>query len=318
MLLVKKKADSAAFGRSTPAALAWRRLRGNRAATAGLVIMCAFVFVALLAPVLAPYPYDVTFDNIADEPVGPSLKVYSDEENRYFTGPDGRCAGRHLLGLDDQYRDMLSRILYGARVSLLVGVVATLISLIVGVLVGALSGYFGGWVDNVLMRLTDTFMAFPSFLLAIAITGAVSEPSIMLVFVALGLAGWTSIARVVRSQVLTVKGNEYIQAARALGAGHLRILLRHVLPNSIAPIIVIGTLSVAGNILAEAGLSFLGIGVQPPAPSWGTMLGASVKQADYPWMSIIPGVAIMLTVLGFNLLGDGLRDALDPKMGTRG
>jgi len=220
------------------------------------------------------------------------------------------------LGTDDQGRDILTRLLYGARVSLLVGVLAEIIAVIIGVTIGGLSGFYGGWLDSLLMRITDIFFAFPSLLLAIGILAIFERPGLWNIFFALGVVGWTQIARIVRGQVLSVKEAEFVEAARAVGAGDLRILFRHILPNTLAPIIVVGTLGVAWNILSEAGLSFLGLGVQPPDPSWGNMLTDGrnyINSASY-YIAIIPGLAIVFTVLGFNLLGDGLRDSLDPRL----
>jgi ABC-type dipeptide/oligopeptide/nickel transport system permease subunit len=194
-------------------------------------------------------------------------------------------------------------------------VVAEIIAIVIGVLFGALAGYFGGWLDSILMRITDTFFAFPALLLAIAILAVFDKPGLFTVFIALGIVGWTSIARIVRGKVLSVKEEDFVEAARAMGASDTRIIMRHILPNSLAPIIVVGTLGIAGNILSEAGLSFLGLGVQPPSPSWGIMLAEGRNLiVSAPWVCIFPGLAILLTVLGFNLLGDGLRDALDPRL----
>ena len=216
--------------------------------------------------------------------------------------------------------------MYGARVSLMIGVSATLLSLIIGVTLGLCAGYFGGLTDSILMRFTDTVGTFPSLLLAIAITALykrtassnpgvlVLNPSFWILFVALGVVSWTTIARVVRAQVLTIKTLDYVTAARALGGNDLRIMFLHVLPNCWSPIIVLATLAIGGNILGEAGLSFLGLGIQDPFPSWGGMLSdAKSYFRDDWWLAVFPGSAIVLTVLSFNLLGDGLRDALDPK-----
>ncbi len=258
----------------------------------GGIIAAALVAAALLAPWLAPYSYDAQLRDHGIQ--GPGLA--------------------HPMGTDALSRDILSRILYGARVSLQVAVAATGLSVLLGVLIGAAAGYLGRWVDEGLMRLADAFSAFPGILLAVAITAAFEQRSLTVVFVALGLVGWTNLARIVRAQVLSLREEEFVQAARALGAGRPRILFRHILPNCLAPVIVTATLLMGGNILGEAGLSFLGIGVQPPYPSWGGMLAEARDQIMlHWWMAAFPGAAIALTVLGFNLLGDALRDRLDPK-----
>jgi ABC-type dipeptide/oligopeptide/nickel transport system permease subunit len=222
----------------------------------------------------------------------------------------------HPLGTDELGFDVLARLLHGGRASLLIALAATAITVALALAVGLAAGYAGGWVDACLMRLTDAVYAFPSILLAMALVAVADRPSLWLVFVALGVTGWTGLARLVRAQVLTVRGSEYVQAARALGLPPLRIALRHVLPNCLGPVVVSATLSLGGNILGEAGLSFLGLGVREPYPSWGSMLGASRDLFEAcPWLMIFPGLAISLAVLGFNLLGDGLRDALDPQAG---
>ena len=280
-----------------PWRLAWGRFQRNRMAIAGMVIVAIMILAGLLAPWVAPYAYD------------------AQHREHWAQGP-GR---NHLLGVDPLARDVLSRILYGARVSLQVAVAATLVAVVLGVIAGALAGYLGGWTDEGLMRTADAFSAFPGILLAIAITAAVDERSLTVVFLALGLVGWPGLARIVRGQVLSLREEEFVQAARAVGAGRMRVIFGHILPNCLAPVIVTATLLMAGNILGEAGLSFLGIGVQPPYPSWGGMLAEARKEITlHWWMCAFPGGVIAFTVLGFNLLGDGLRDALDPRMGKAG
>lgn len=270
----------------------WLRLRRNSLGMAGLAIALFLVAASLLAPALAPAdPYEVHLRERLQPP-----------------------SWLHPAGTDDLGRDHWSRILYGGRVSLLVGFVSPLISGIIGVTMGALAGYFGGTLDAMVMRLCDILFAIPDLLLAIAIV-FVLGPGLQNVFVALAAVGWAGLARLVRAEVLSRRTLEFVDAARAAGASELSILFRHVLPNSMAPAIVWFTLSIPGAIMAEAGLSFLGLGVQPPVPSWGQMISfgrAYLRSA--PWLSVLPGLALALTVLAFNLLGDAVRDAVDPRL----
>ena len=270
----------------------FRKILRNPRTLAALALVALMIGMALTANVLSPYDYKEQM------------------RGTEFVGP----TSKHWFGTDDLGRDVLSRVMYGAQISMLVGVCATALSLLIGVVVGLVSGYFGGSVDALLMRATDTVAAFPSLLLAVAIVAISEKSSVLILFIALGVVGWTGIARLVRSQVLSIKTLDYVSAARALGASHTRIMFRHVLPNCVSPIIVVATLAVGGNILGEAGLSFLGLGVQDPFPSWGGMLaGARGHFQLYWWVAVFPGLSIVLTVVSFNLLGDGLRDALDPK-----
>ena len=292
-----------------PWIMAWRRLKTNRASVTALIFLAVLFFIAIFAPLLAPYSYRDQFRGVEKSPpsFSPPVKLIDNE-------PDGGPRKVFYLGTDIQARDVYSRMLYGARVSLMVGFVATAISLLVGISLGLISGYFGGWIDACIMRLADTVFAFPSVLLAVAITSVFDKPSLAVVFLALGIVGWTGLSRVVRSQTLSLKTLDYVQAARALGASPARILFMHILPNCMGPIVVVATLSVGGNILGEAGLSFLGLGVQEPYPSWGAMLAdAREYYRDAWWLGVFPGLAIVTTVLAFNLFGDGLRDALDPR-----
>lgn len=219
----------------------------------------------------------------------------------------------HPFGLDELGRDVLARVLVGARISFLVGLVVVGVSAVVGTLLGAMAGYFGGWIDDVISRVTDTLMAFPGLLLAIALV-AVLGPSLANTLFALTAIGWVGFTRLVRGQVLRAREFEYVHAARALGATTTRVLLRHVVPSTMPAVVVQATLGMAGAVISEAALSFLGLGVQPPTPSWGTMLsGGRVHLLDAPHLTVFPGLAIALLVLGFNFLGDGLRDVTDPK-----
>ena len=268
------------------------RFRRDRWFQAGVGLVALVVLAGLLAPWLAPF-----------DPITGDLR------NAYLLGP----GGRHLLGTDAQGRDVLTRVLYGARLSLSVGLLSQAVAATLGVTLGLLSGYYGRWVDALVMRLADVTLAFPTLLLLIAVAAAVS-PSLPMVFVAIGAVGWAGMARLVRSQVLVLKGSEYVLAARALGARDQRVLLRHLLPNVRNQVIIAATLGIAGAIMAEAALSFVGLGAQPPTPSWGAMVadGRDLLRVA-PWVSFAPGLAIGLAVLGFNLVGDGLREALDPR-----
>ncbi len=268
----------------------------NRTAVLGLMAIGAFYVLALLTPLLAPF--DPTFQGnlITERLLAPSLV--------------------HPLGTDNFARDVLSRLLYGARISLTIGFVAVGISVTIGTLLGAIAGYLGGFVDTVVMRVVDVVISFPRLVLLITII-AVFEPSIFLIIAVLGLTLWPGTARIVRGEVLSLREREFIEAARSLGYSRRRIILRHLIPNTLGPVIVAATLGIGDTIVLEAGLSFLGLGVQPPTPSWGTMVahGRSDLLGAW-WISTFAGLAIVLTVLSFNLVGDGLRDALDPRTRT--
>jgi ABC-type dipeptide/oligopeptide/nickel transport system permease subunit len=271
---------------------AWKRLKRNKLALIGLAIIIALVLIAIFAPLIAPY--------------NPIERIKTDSSLK----PNAA----HLFGTDLLGRDIFSRVIYGSRISLEVGIIAVGISVIIGLFFGALSGYFGNISDTVIMRFADIFFAFPYILGAIAIM-TVLGPGIINIFIAIGILGWASFARIFRGSILSIKNKEYIEAARALGAGNYRIITKHIFPNAFAPIIVYATMNVGTAIIVEAALSFLGIGVQPPTPAWGKMLAESLDYVTTaPWMMVFPGFAILITVLGFVLLGDGLRDAFDPKL----
>jgi peptide/nickel transport system permease protein len=270
---------------------AWRRLRRRRAALLGLVVVLFFILLAVFAPWIAP-----------QDPIAASWSAI-----RKAPGPE------HWFGTDDIGRDVFSRVIWGTRASLLAGVISVSISLLIGVPLGMAAGFLGGVVDAVISRVTDAFLACPFLILAIALA-AFLGPSLTNAMIAIGVSAAPVFVRLARGQVLSVKVEDYVEAARAVGNSPLRIALRHILPNITAPLIVQATLAIAAAVIAEASLSFLGLGQQPPAPSWGSMLNTAKNYVDNaPWMAISPGVSIFLLVLSFNLLGDGLRDAMDPR-----
>jgi len=274
--------------------IAMRRLRRKPLAMAGLWVIAALYAVALLAPLLAPH------DPIAQ----------TDIVRLSYRPPSGEFP----LGTDRFGRDVLSRILYGARISLAIGFVATAISVTVGTAIGALAGYFGRFVDSALMRFTDVVLAFPRLILLILIV-ALFQPSLTVIILVLGLTQWPATTRIVRGEVLSLREREFVQAARALGFRHTRVIVRHVLPNVIAPVIVTATLGIGNTIVLEAGLAFLGLGLQPPTPTWGEMVNAGRENLlGAWWLATFPGLTIVTVVLAFNVLGDGLRDALDPRL----
>jgi len=286
--------------------ITWRRLFRRKSAIIGMVILGLLVLVALTAQWIAPYsPYQVL---IGIEPIqqrqAPCIHLFGCPEDQ----PE------HIAGVDGNVRDQFSRLLYGTRLSLIIGLSTVSFAIVVGTILGALSGYFGGWVDTVIMRSMDVLLAFPSLLLAIAIV-TVLGPGLINALLAIGIVSIPSYARVVRASVLSVREMDYVSATRALGGNSFDILFRRILPNALTPLIVQGTLGIATAILDAAALSFLGLGAQPPTPEWGSMLGAERNQVfTAPHLVFYPGLAIMLTVLSFNLLGDGLRDALDPRL----
>jgi len=270
----------------------WKRFRKNTAAMAGLVVLVILVLVAIFADVITKEGLD-----------------YQDL-NRTFITP----SRDHVLGTDHLGRDQLTRIIYGSRTSLMVGFIVVSVALLAGGLIGALAGFYGGKVDNFLMRGIDILMCIPSLILAIAIASALGTGLINMM-IAVGISAIPGYARVTRSSVLTIREQEFIEAARSIGANDFRLILRHILPNSMAPIIVQSTMGIAGAILSAAALSFIGLGIQPPTPEWGFMLSIGRRYfRDFPHLTVFPGLAIVIVVLALNLVGDGLRDALDPKL----
>ena len=270
----------------------WRRLRRNRAAVAGAGIVGVFVLLAVLAPILVPF--DPVQGNLNDRLQAPGAT--------------------HWLGTDELGRDLFSRILFGARVSLQIQIVAVVLALLIGVALGSVGGYLGGHVDNIIMRAMDVLLAFPGIFLALGIIAALG-PGLLNLMLAAGISSVPQFARIVRASILSLKEREFVEAALALGSGSNRIMFRHLLPNCMAPIIVQSTLRMATVLLTASGLSFLGLGVQPPTPEWGAMLSnARSYLIVAPHVATIPGVAIMIVVIGFNLFGDGLRDTLDPRL----
>jgi peptide/nickel transport system permease protein len=271
--------------------IVWQRLRYNRMALIGGTIVLVMFALAAIASLV---PVDPAVIDISQSLQAPSWK--------------------HWLGTDDLGRSVLARMLYGARISLLVGFVAVGISTLIGIAIGALAGFYGGWVDAVIMRFVDIMLCFPTFFLILAVI-AFLEPSIWNIMIVIGLTSWMGVARLVRAEFLSLSQRDFVLAAKGLGASDLRLIFRHVLPNALSPVLVSATLGVAGAILTESALSFLGIGVQPPTPSWGNMLiiGKQTLGSAW-WLSVFPGLAILITVLGYNLLGEGIRDALDPRL----
>jgi peptide/nickel transport system permease protein len=276
---------------ASPGRRALRRLARRRGAMVALGVVVSFIAVAMLAGVLSPYdPIATSWSAVRKAP-----------------------SAAHWFGTDEIGRDVLSRVIFGTRASLLAGVVSVSIALAFGVPIGLAAGYIGGWVDALISRMTDAMLACPFLILAIALA-AFLGPSLTNAMIAIGISATPIFIRLTRAQALQVKVEDYVEAARAVGNSHLRIALRHVFPNVVAPLIVQATLAIAAAVIAEASLSFLGLGQQPPAPSWGSMLNTAKNYVDQaPWMAVWPGVSIFLLVLSFNLLGDGLRDALDPK-----
>ncbi|HEV2529322.1 MAG TPA: oligopeptide ABC transporter permease [Thermomicrobiales bacterium] len=271
----------------------WSLFRRHRLAVAGMVVMGILIFIGIFAPLIAPHdPNAVSLANFREPPTS-----------------------EHLLGTDAQGRDVLSRIMYATRISLSVGLVAVAIYVVIGTVLGGVAGFFGGWVDSIIMRLADVILSFPAIIVIITVVSIIG-PSIFNVMLVIGLLGWPPIARLVRGEFLTLRGRDFVTASESIGASSPRIIFRHILPNATTPIIVNATFGVAQAILLEAGLSFLGLGVQPPTASWGNILNAAQSFTlleEMPWLWLPPGFMIVISVLAINFLGDGLRDALDPR-----
>lgn len=270
----------------------WTHFKRNRMAITGLALVVGLFAVAIFAPWLAPYdPDSIDLKEVLMPP-----------------------SQAHLLGTDTLGRDVLSRVIFGSRVSLKVGFVAVGLATLIGLIVGAVAGYYGGWADQLIMRLVDLMLCIPTFFLILAVIAGLG-PSISLIMAIIGLTSWMGVARLVRAEFLSLKEREFVTAARALGASDARLILRHMLPNALAPVMVSATLMVAGAILTESALSFLGLGVQPPTPSWGNILTAGKDNIEIAWwLSVFPGLAILITVMSYNLLGEGIREAIDPRL----
>ncbi|WP_231934428.1 oligopeptide ABC transporter permease [Geobacter sp. DSM 9736] len=273
-------------------AIYWQRFRRNRFAVAGAVVILLLFLISFLAPFITPYhPGAIDAYHVLLPP-----------------------STDHWFGTDELGRDVFTRVVYGARISLKVGFVAVGIAVVIGTVIGLVSGYYGGWIDSIMMRLVDIMLCFPTFFLILAVI-AMLEPSIWYIMMIIGFTGWMGVARLVRAEVLSLRERDYVHAARALGASDFRIIFRHILPNAMSPVLVSASLGVAGAILTESALSFLGIGVQPPDPSWGNILTSGKDYIEFAWwLSLFPGLAILVTVLSYNLVGEGIRDALDPRL----
>ena len=278
----------------SPAALGFRKFRKNKLAMFGLIVLIILVIISIMAPLLTSYDQNET-------------DIYHLEN---------APSSDHILGTDEVGRDVFARLLYGGRVSLTVGIMASLSEIVLGVALGSIAGFYGGIVDNIIMRITDVIMCFPFFVMSIAIA-AITGPSMRNLILILAFLEWTKVARIVRAEILSLKERDFIQAARSMGMSNIEIIIRHVLPNTFSSILVFATLAIADGILSEASLSFLGFGVRPPQPSWGNMLAAaqSMRVLQYEWwLWVPPGLLVFLTVISINFVGDGLRDALDPKV----
>ena len=270
----------------------WRRFRKNHLAVAGLAVIFTLILVATFAPHIAPYsPTGIDVNHVLSPP-----------------------SWKHPLGTDELGRDVLARMIWGSRISLGVGFIAMGIAVIIGILIGSIAGFYGGIVDSLLMRFVDIMLAFPTFILILAVV-AVVPPGIVIIMVVIGVTSWMDVARLVRAEFLTLKHRDFVLASKSAGAGNMRLIFKEILPNALSPVFVAATLGVAGAILTESALSFLGLGVQPPHPSWGNILTSGKDNIETAWwLSLYPGLAILITVLSYNLVGEGLRDALDPRL----
>jgi oligopeptide transport system permease protein len=276
---------------------AWARFRRNRLAVGSLVVVLLMITLAVIAPILQHF-------GIVQDPTAQDV-VHS------YASPG---SPGHLLGTDDLGRDILAKLMFGAQVSLAIGILVQVIVLAIGGTIGLVAGYYGGWIDNLLMRFTDIMYAFPDLLFVLIIVAALG-PTFLNIFIAIGLVSWVGLARLVRGQVLSIKEKEFVEAARAAGTSPYKIIAKHLLPNSLGPVIVVLTFGIPAAIFTEAVLDFLGVGLRPPQPSWGVMVFEGYAAVDaYPWLVLIPCIALSLTMLAFNFIGDGLRDALDPRM----
>lgn len=272
----------------------WRNLKKNKGAVIGLVLIVLLILLAICAPLIYNYEKDIVAQNIRERLQGPSWQ--------------------HPFGTDEYGRDIMARVIWGTRYSLPIGFIATIVAILLGVSMGAVAGYYGGWIENVLMRFGDIFASIPHILLAIVVVSVLGQSATNLM-IAVGVTSTPAFIRVARAAVLTVRNQEYVEAARAIGMKNWKIILKHIIPNALSPIVVQTTLRVGSAIISASSLSFLGLGIPAPAPEWGTMLSAGRKFIrDYSYMTFFPGLAIMVTVLALNMLGDGLRDAMDPKM----
>ncbi|TFH38051.1 MAG: ABC transporter permease [Chrysiogenales bacterium] len=312
----------------------WKEFSRNRLAVAGLAIVLMLILMAVIAPLLAnsrPYLYvdegrvyfplffshddlheaDLRKDEYRGFKIFPPVRYsYSEYDLDSIVVPPGRS---HLLGTDEQGRDLLARMIHGSRVSIFIGFIAVFIYVTIGIIVGSIAGYYGGWIDIVISRIIEIIMCFPAFFLILTILALVG-PSLVSVMVVIGLTGWTGIARIVRGEFMKLREADFVLASKAIGAKDWRIILRHILPNALAPVLVSATFGIASTILIESSLSFLGFGVQPPTPSWGDILSQSRDFMDFAWwLTLIPGFAIFITITAYNLVGEGLQDAIDPK-----